>query len=83
MVEYTSFSASIRSLYVIGFSNSEQFRLIYLAYAYQVVESGIFDWKYKDNLYVFAPSSVIYKIGSQRFFMRTNFIKISKLRFAL
>ena len=83
MVKYGSFSASLHSLYIIGFSNSEQFQLICLAYVYQFVQSVISHRKYKDKSFYFTPSSIIYKTGSQQLFMRTNFIRITKLRFAL
>ena len=34
-------------------------------------------------MYLFTPSSAIYKIGSTDFLVRTNFIRITKLRFVV
>ena len=70
------------TLYINCFSNSELFALIYLDHAYQLVESVVTHGKYEDNMHLFNSSSVVCYIGSKQFFVRTNFIRINKLRFA-
>ena len=67
------------TLYINGYSNSEQFDSICLDYAYQLVESVVFHGKYEDNTYPFNSSNAVCYIGSRRFFMRTNFIRTNKL----
>ena len=40
------------TLYINGFSNSEQFDSIYLDYAYQLVESVVTHGKYENNMHL-------------------------------
>ena len=68
------------TLYINGFSNSDQFDSIYLDYASQLVESVITQGKYEDNMHLFNSSSAVCYIGNKRLFMKTNFIKTNKLR---
>ena len=68
------------TLYVNGFSNSDQFDSICLDYAYQLVESVVSHGKYEDSMHLFNSSSVVCYRGSKQFFMRTNFIRTNKLR---
>ena len=68
------------TLYMNGFSNSDQFDSICLDYAFQLVESVITHCKYEDNMHLFNSSSAVCYIGNKRLFMRTNFIRTNKLR---
>ena len=70
------------TLYMNGFSNSDQFDSICLDYAFQLVESVITHCKYEDNMHLFNSSSAVCYIGNKRLFIRTNFIRTNKLRLA-
>ena len=70
------------TLYIKVFSNSEQFDSICLDSAYQLVESVVTHGKYEDSMHLFNSLSVVCYIGNKRLFMRTNFIRTNKLRFA-
>ena len=68
------------TLYINGFSNSDQFHSICLDYASQFVESVVTQGKYEDNMHLFNSSSAVCYTGNKRLFMRTNFIRTNKLR---
>ena len=70
------------TLYINGFSNSDQFDSICLDHAYQFVESVVTQGKYEYNIHLFNSSNIVCYIGNKRLFLRTNFVRTNKLRIA-